>query len=76
MEWAEAQGIALCHIQPGKPQQKVCVERYNRTLRHEWLDQHTIESIEEAQHSPLNGSGRTTTNGPIWASAASHPHRN
>jgi putative transposase len=49
MEWAETQGIALCHIQPGKPQQNAYVERYNRTVRHEWLDQHTIESIEEAQ---------------------------
>ena len=25
------------------------IERYNRTVRHEWLDQHIIESIEEAQ---------------------------
>ena len=25
------------------------VERYNRTVRHEWLDQNIIESIEEAQ---------------------------
>lgn len=49
MEWAETQGIALCHIQHGKPQQNAYVERYNRTVRHEWLDQHTIESIEEAQ---------------------------
>ena len=26
------------------------IERYNRTVRHEWLDQYIIESIEEAQH--------------------------
>ena len=26
------------------------VERYNRTVRHEWLDQYIIESIEEAQY--------------------------
>jgi len=25
------------------------IERYNRTVRHEWLDQHIIETIEEAQ---------------------------
>ena len=25
------------------------IERYNRTVRHEWLDQHIIENIEEAQ---------------------------
>ncbi len=49
MEWAETQGISLCHIQPGKPQQNAYVERYNRTVRHEWLDQYIIESIEEAQ---------------------------
>ncbi|MGR9425769.1 IS3 family transposase [Rhizobium leguminosarum] len=49
MEWAEKQGIALNHIQPGKPQQNAYVERYNRTVRHEWLDQNIIESIEEAQ---------------------------
>ncbi|MGO6938770.1 integrase core domain-containing protein, partial [Rhizobium johnstonii] len=33
----------------GKPQQNAYVERYNRTVRHEWLDQYIIESIEEAQ---------------------------
>lgn len=31
MIWAEKQGIALNHIQPGKPQQNAYVERYNRT---------------------------------------------
>lgn len=49
MEWAQKRGIALSHIQPGKPQQNAYVERYNRTVRHEWLDQYIIENIEEAQ---------------------------
>jgi len=49
MEWAEKQGIAIQHIQLGKPQQNAYIERYNRTVRHEWLDQHIIENIEEAQ---------------------------
>lgn len=49
MEWAKNQGIILSHIQPGKPQQNAYIERYNRTVRHEWLDQYIIESIEEAQ---------------------------
>lgn len=48
-EWAAAKGIALKHIQPGKPQQNAYVERYNRTVRHEWLDQSLFETIEEAQ---------------------------
>jgi putative transposase len=49
MEWAETRGISIRHIQPGKPQQNAYIERYNRTVRHEWLDQHIIETIEEAQ---------------------------
>jgi putative transposase len=47
--WAEKHHISIRYIQPGKPQQNAYVERYNRTVRHEWLDQHIIESIEEAQ---------------------------
>ena len=47
--WAEKHGIAIQHIQPGQPQQNAYIERYNRTVRHEWLDQYIIETIEEAQ---------------------------
>ncbi|WP_164876153.1 integrase core domain-containing protein, partial [Falsirhodobacter deserti] len=47
--WAAKQGIALNHIQPGKPQQNAYVERYNRTVRHEWLDLYIFETIAEAQ---------------------------
>ena len=50
LAWAEKSQISIQHIQPGKPQQNAYVERYNRTVRHEWLDQYIIESIEEAQH--------------------------
>ena len=49
VEWAEKRKIALEYIQPGKPQQNAYVERYNRTVRQEWLNQYIIESIEEAQ---------------------------
>jgi transposase len=49
LEWAEKHDITIQHIQPGKPQQNAYIERYNRTVRHEWLDQYIIESIEEAQ---------------------------
>ena len=48
-EWAQRRHITLWHIQPGQPQQNAHIERYNRTVRHEWLDQHTIETIEEAK---------------------------
>ena len=46
---AEKRGITIQHIQPGQLQQNAYIERYNRTVRHEWLDQHIMETIEEAQ---------------------------
>jgi len=50
LEWAEKRNIKVQHIQPGKPQQNAYIERYNRTVRHEWLDQYIIETTKEAQH--------------------------
>ncbi len=47
--WAARRGIRLEYIQPGKPQQNAYVERYNRTVRYDWLGQHLFESIEEVQ---------------------------
>ena len=49
MIWAEKRGITIQHIQPGQPQHNASIERYYRTVRHEWLDQYIIETIEEAQ---------------------------
>jgi putative transposase len=51
MEWAQKRGILLQYIQPGKPHQNAYIERYNRTVRHEWLDQHLFESIPHAQET-------------------------
>ncbi|BBI65477.1 hypothetical protein HSBAA_PA_0800 (plasmid) [Vreelandella sulfidaeris] len=47
--WAEGQGIQLMFIQPGKPQQNAYIERYNRTVRYDWLAQYLFESTEEVQ---------------------------
>ena len=49
IEWAEKRGIAIEYIQSGKPQQNAYIKRYNRTVRHEWLDQNIFEKIKEAQ---------------------------
>jgi putative transposase len=47
--WAKQRKIRVMFIQPGKPTQNAYVERFNRTVRHEWLDEHIFESIEHAQ---------------------------
>lgn len=47
--WAQKHGITLEFIQPGKPQQNAYIERYNRTVRYDWLSQHLFDSIEQVQ---------------------------
>ena len=54
MAWAERMGIHIQYIQPGKPRQNAYIERYNRTVRHEWLDQNIFETIEEAQEQAMD----------------------
>jgi putative transposase len=49
--WAQTRGIGLQFIQPGKPQQNAYVERYNRTVRYDWLNQYILETIEDAQQA-------------------------
>ena len=49
MKWAGKLGIIIQHIQPGQLQQNACIERYNRTVRHKWLEQYIIETSEEAK---------------------------
>ena len=49
-KWAEKHDIKLSYIQPGNPQQNAFVERYNRTVRYDWLGQNLFESIEEVQY--------------------------
>ena len=48
-QWADRHGIQLEFIQPGNPQQNAYVERYNRTVRYNWLSQYQFESIQEVQ---------------------------
>ncbi len=47
--WAKRCGIQIAHIQPGQPQQNAYVERYNRTVRYDWLNQYLFESIGQVQ---------------------------
>ncbi len=45
--WAEKRGIHIELIQPGQPQQNAYIERYNRTVRYDWLAQHLFDFLEE-----------------------------
>lgn len=47
--WAEQRGIQINYIQPGNPQQNAYIERYNRTVRYEWLAQYLFDSITQVQ---------------------------
>jgi putative transposase len=49
VDWATKNEITLLYIQPGKPTQNAYIERFNRTARHEWLDMHHFNSVEQAQ---------------------------
>lgn len=49
VDWANSKQITLMYTQPGKPTQNAYIERFNRTVRHEWLEIHLFESIEQAQ---------------------------
>jgi putative transposase len=51
LAWAETRGIQIEHIQPGQPQQNAYVERYNRTVRYDWLVQYLFYSIDEVQET-------------------------
>ncbi|MDF4172913.1 integrase core domain-containing protein, partial [Providencia stuartii] len=43
------QDIKINFIQPGNPQQNAYIERYNRTVRYEWLGQYLFSSLDELQ---------------------------
>jgi len=51
LQWAAQRQIRIEYIQPGKPQQNAYVERYNRTVRYDWLAQHIFASIAEVQEA-------------------------
>ena len=68
--WAETQGIHMKYIQPGKPQQNAYIERYNRTVRHEWLDQNIFQTIQEAQEQATKWLW--TYNNPSHGLCANH----
>lgn len=49
-DWAAEHEIRLDYIQPGNPQQNAYIERYNRTVRYDWLSHDLFGSIDEVQN--------------------------
>tara|TARA_B100000959_G_C14884101_1_gene583853 strand:+ start:630 stop:1232 length:603 start_codon:yes stop_codon:yes gene_type:complete len=75
VEWAAKNQIQLHYIQPGKPQQNAYVERFNRTVRHEWLDQHLFDSIAHAQETATQWLWRYNNERPNTAIGGIPPRR-
>lgn len=48
-QWTARHGIALNYIQLGKLQQNAYVERFNRTVRYEWLSQYYWDDFDHVQ---------------------------
>lgn len=49
LAWARKRTIRIDYIQPGKPQQNAYIERYNRTVRYEWLAHYLFDTVHEVQ---------------------------
>ena len=49
LAWAQKHQVQLRFIQPGNPQQNAYIERYNRTVRYDWLSHYLFETIAEVQ---------------------------
>ena len=73
VSWAREQNIQIQYIEPGKPQQNAYVERYNRTVRHEWLDQHLFESTEHARDTATEWLWRYNNERPNMANGGITP---
>lgn len=52
--WAKKHNIELQFIQPGKPQQNAYVERFNRTVRYDLLNQYIFKEITDVQDAATN----------------------
>jgi putative transposase len=59
-DWAAEQDVRLEFIQPGNPQQNAYVERYNRTVRYDWLTNICSSPLKKYKRMrPISNGGIT-----------------
>ena len=49
LNYCDNNKIALCHIQPGRPQQNGFIERFNGSFRREFLNAYLFESLSQVK---------------------------
>jgi putative transposase len=53
-KWAEQKEVKLVHIQPGKPAQNTCIERFNRTFREDIFNANVFRTLDEVREFGQN----------------------
>ncbi len=49
IDWCKEHGIEIRYIQPGKPNQNACIERFNKSYREEVLSAHLFSTLEQVR---------------------------
>lgn len=52
--WCDENHMAICYIEPGKPDQNAYIERFNRTYREEVLDLYLFRDLREVREATYN----------------------
>ena len=70
---AAKRGIRIEFIPPDQPQQNGYFERYNRTVRYDWLAHHLLETLNEIQGFATNWLWTYNHDRPIMALGCIRP---
>jgi putative transposase len=62
--WCEKNGIAIKHIQPGKPTQNAFVERFNRLFREDVLDAYLFYDLNQVRELAISWMDDYNANHP------------